>query len=189
MPWQSVRQVTEIARLWMVRHGAFVSAGTVRQESDAACPSDPRDGFIDFPLLDKKPDLPRNRRGAKDEIAPGRVVDEQEQGYFQHHTPYDQGIAQQPPVKYRPGGAPAQSTAYRGLQLVEPNRAHAGAPRAARRRSLPRAPTGDITCQTRVSGYAKEEGDIAVPFGLSLLASTQTRRRGPHVGRSMPPRE
>jgi hypothetical protein len=52
MPWQSVRQVTEIARLWMVRHSAFVSAGTVRQESDAACPSDPRDGFIDFPLLD-----------------------------------------------------------------------------------------------------------------------------------------
>jgi hypothetical protein len=52
MACRSVRQVTEIARLWMVRHGAFVSAGTVRQESDAACPSDPRDGFIDFPLLD-----------------------------------------------------------------------------------------------------------------------------------------
>src|SRR5215470_17593348 len=34
-----------------------------------------------------------------------------------------------------------------------------------------------MTCQTRVSGYAKERGDITAPFGLSLLASTQTRRR------------
>jgi len=37
--------------------------------------------------------------------------------------------------------------------------------------------------------YAKEGGDIAALFGLSLLASTQTRRRGPYAGRSMPPWE
>src|SRR5262249_5780859 len=47
----------------------------------------------------------------------------------------------------------------------------------------------DVICQTRVSGYAKEGGDIAALFGLSLLASTQTRRRGPYAGRSMPPWE
>jgi hypothetical protein len=40
MPCRSVRQVTEIARLWVVRRGAIVSAGTVRQESDTACPSE-----------------------------------------------------------------------------------------------------------------------------------------------------
>ena len=33
----------------------------------------------------------------------------------------------------------------------------------------------DVICQTQVSGYAKEGGDIAAPFGLSLLASIQTR--------------
>src|SRR5215470_14662497 len=61
---------------------------------------------------------------------------------------------------------------------------------AIRRRSpgLGLAPHHGI-CQTRVSGYAKEGGDIAAPFGLSLLASTQTRRRGPYAGRSMPPWE
>lgn len=52
MPCRSVRQVTEIAHLWVVRHGAIVSAGTARQESDTACPSEPRDGFIAVPLPD-----------------------------------------------------------------------------------------------------------------------------------------
>jgi hypothetical protein len=40
MPCRSVRQVTEIARLWVVRRGAIVSTGTVRQASDTACPSE-----------------------------------------------------------------------------------------------------------------------------------------------------
>jgi hypothetical protein len=40
MPCRPVRQGTEIARLWIVRRGAIVSAGTVRRESDTACPSE-----------------------------------------------------------------------------------------------------------------------------------------------------
>ena len=61
MPCRPVRQGTEIARLWIVRRGAIVSAGTVRRESDTACPSERGMGSS----LSRSPGLDTEKETAK----------------------------------------------------------------------------------------------------------------------------